>query len=136
MARGESPTFGTTLAPSLPHLCASGLSGSAKRHALDRDAVEEPTLAGIVVERIVPSAAIVPEGQRPRAPLESAGELRPCRMLVEVLQERTRLLVGPVDEADGEGRINVEGLASRAGVTDDHRMDRILGRRFGIRDPV
>src|SRR5215467_10019566 len=62
--------------------------GSAERHALDRNAVQEPALTGIVVERIVPGAAIVPEGQRPRTPLESIGEFRPRRMLVEVLQER------------------------------------------------
>ena len=57
-----------------------------KRRALDRDAVQEAALAVIVVDREVPGRAVVPQREGTRAPVEAAGEFRPHRMLVEILQ--------------------------------------------------
>src|SRR4029453_508085 len=39
-----------------------------------RDPVHEPAAAGVVVDRVVLGAAIVPEGDRARAPAEAARE--------------------------------------------------------------
>jgi hypothetical protein len=48
------------------------LSVSAQRRALDGDPVHQPPMPGIIIERIVPGAAVVPEGDRARVPLNPA----------------------------------------------------------------
>src|SRR5678816_4270182 len=49
--------------------CGSDAAGAI---AGERDPVHEPPAAGIVVDRVVLRAAVVPEGDRARAPAETA----------------------------------------------------------------
>lgn len=54
----------------------AGNAAVAGAVAVDRDAVHEPALAGVVVERVVIGTAVVPEGDVVGAPAPAAGELR------------------------------------------------------------
>src|SRR5579863_8268335 len=108
--------------------------GSVERRALDCDAVQQAALAVIVVDREVPGRAVVPQRERPLAPMKPAGEFGPCRVMVEVIEERARLFLGPAVKAQREARVDVEGAAAGLRVADDDRMNRVLGCQLGVAD--
>src|SRR6266851_4153042 len=112
----------------------AGSPSARQRHALDRDAVKQATLAVIVVDREMPGRTVVPKGERAFAPMEAAGELRPDRVPIEVVEKRPRFLLGPAVEAQGETGVDVERLAAGLRVANDDRMDGILGRELGVAD--
>ena len=87
----------------------------------------------IVVQRVMPGAAVVPERDRALLPLESEGPLWPGCVVVQVAKERFRLRGAPTREAHGESWVYVEDLAPRLGVTDHNAVRGILGR--GVRVP-
>src|SRR5215472_9060230 len=60
---------------------------SAQLLPRDRDAVQQAAFAVIVVDREVPGRAVVPEGEGPFPPLETAGEFGPHRVAVEVVEQ-------------------------------------------------
>lgn len=63
-------------------------------HAIKGDAVHQAALAVIIVERIVPSRPVVPEGDRAFPPCEAGLELGPRRVLVKGIQQRLAFLPG------------------------------------------
>jgi len=65
-----------------------------ERHAIDGDAVHQAALALIVVERIVPGRAVVPERDGALLPAKARLEFRPRCMLAEILEQRLALLCG------------------------------------------
>src|SRR5262245_28727209 len=65
----------------------------------DGDAMHQPALAVIVVGGVVPGGAVVPERDRALAPAKAAGELGPCGVAVEMLEQRPAVLGRPAVEA-------------------------------------
>src|SRR6266478_2636607 len=98
---------------------------------LDRDAMQQATLAMIVVQCEMPGRAVVPQRQRALAPMKAAGEFGPRRVPVEGVEQRTRLLLGPAVKPEREARVDVERAAAGLRVADDHGMNGVLGRQFG-----
>jgi len=84
-----------------------GSTGGFERYAFQGDAVHQPALALIVVDGLVPGAAVVPEGDGAVRPAEAAGVLRLGGVGVEELQERLALFLAPAVDADGEVRVDV-----------------------------
>src|SRR5262245_51360498 len=80
--------------------------------AFQRDAVHQAAIAVIIVDRIVLGAAIVPERDRARLPMEAAGELRPDLMPEQKIEDRRALLLAHVLEAHRVGDVDVERLAA------------------------
>ena len=85
--------------------------GDAQAVALVREVVEQ---------RVVLSRAIVPEGDRIRAPLEAAHELGHLDVAVEHLQHGRALVRLELDDPGGEAAIDVERLLAcyRVGADD------------------
>src|SRR5207253_2427686 len=78
----------------------------------NRDAVQQAAFAVIIVDGEMPGRAVVPERERPFPPLETAGELGPHRVAVEIIEQRARLVLGPAIESHGKPRIDVKRLAA------------------------
>src|SRR6266849_9477740 len=112
--------------------CMVGLSVQGR--ALDRDAMQEATLAVIVVDREMPGRAVIPQRQRALAPMKAAGEFGPRRVLVEIVEQRTRLLLGPAVKPQREAGVDIERAPTGLRVADDDGMNRILGRQLGVAD--
>src|SRR5437763_10395295 len=75
------------LRPALPEQTnKSVFIKSAQLLAGDRDAVQQAALAVIIVAREVTGRAVVPKRQRALPPLETAGEFRPHRVAVEIVE--------------------------------------------------
>src|SRR5690349_9418307 len=89
--------------------------------SVHRDAAHVPALAVIVVEGVMPDAAIVPERQRAGAPAEAAGVGLTSRHLEEIVQQRLTLLLGPSRKAQREGRVDVKPLPPRLRMRAHHR---------------
>src|SRR5258706_3845335 len=93
-------------------------SCSARPGRLDRpvagegDAVHHAAMAVVIVDRVVLRAAVVPERERARAPLDTAVEFRLRLVAKKELQERLALLLGHAVEAHGVGGVHVERLAA------------------------
>ena len=75
--------------------------------ALDGDAVHQTMLALVVVKRIVPGCPIVPECNRAFLPLKSSLKLWSRRVLIEKVQERLTLFLGPALEVSREPGIDI-----------------------------
>src|SRR5580765_2138389 len=101
-----------------------GGSDTAGAIAGERDPVHQPAAARVVVDRVVLGAAIVPEGDRARAPAEAARELGADLVTVEVAQDRQALLARHPGEALGVSHVDVERFLAGLRV-DAH--DRMLG---------
>src|SRR3546814_19285581 len=67
-------------------------------------------------------AAIVPEADGAVLPAETAGKLRPCRMVAEVLDERLAFLFRHIGEAVRADDVDEERLAAGLRMRDDDRM--------------
>src|ERR1700730_1771584 len=96
--------------------------------------MEQAALAVVVVDREVPGRAVVPEGERAFAPVEAAGEFRPDRVPIEILEQWSRFLLAPAIETQGETRVDVERLAAGLRVANDDRMNGVLCRQLGVAD--
>ena len=57
-------------------------------------------------------------------------------MLVEVVEQRPGLLLGPAVEANREGGVHVEHLAAGVGVANDHRVHGVLHCLLGVAETV
>src|SRR5579863_4068000 len=108
--------------------------GSVERRALDRDAVQQAALAVIVVDREVPGRAVVPQRQRALAPMKAAGEFGPRRVAIEVLEQRSRLLLGPALEPQREAGVDIKRATAGLRMADDDGMNGVLGRQLGVAD--
>src|SRR6516164_4199156 len=64
-------------------------------YSIDRDTVHQAALTLVVVKRIVPGRPIVPEGDRALLPFKAGLKLWPRGVLVEKIQERLALFLGP-----------------------------------------
>ena len=58
----------------------------AQRFALHRDPVHQAPLPGVVVERVVPGGAIVPERDATDVPAEPAGVIFPGSDAIEIFE--------------------------------------------------
>src|SRR5260370_36081943 len=105
--------------------CMVGLSVQGR--ALDRDAMQEATLAVIVVDREVPGRAVVPQRQRALAPMKAAGEFGPRRVLVEIVEQRTRRLLGPAVKPQREAAAGIDRAAAGLRGASADRTIAILG---------
>ena len=83
----------------------------------------------------MPRRPVVPERHRALAPAEAASVLRSHRVDVEIVEERSRLLLGAAFEPHREFRVDVQRFAARVRVADDHGMQHVLDRRFRVADP-
>ena len=98
-----------------------------RRIALDRDAVHNPAVIGVIVERHVQEAPVVPDAERPRRPADTAGELRSRRMFEEVPDQRLALVLCHADEMRrGRHAVDIEGRLFRLRMDTDERMRRRL----------
>ena len=115
--------FGDTV--KFEHLWKSGRrrarEAMAGRVAAHRDAVHDPRLRRIVVDREVLRAAIVPERQRAGLPAEPAGELRPRRVLLQEVDQRLAFLVGHAVEMLHVAA-DIQRLAAGLRMRADQRM--------------
>src|SRR5436190_1466837 len=75
--------------------CCSALMCRLQRDTLDRDAMHQAAFALVIVQRIVPGRSVVPECDRAFLPFEAGLEFRPRSVLVEEIQERLALALGP-----------------------------------------
>src|SRR5262249_29942647 len=77
----------------------------------ERHTMHDPAIAVIIVDRIVQSAAIVPQRDRAEAPLEAARELGPRLVAEQIVEQGRAFLDRHVLEALGMAEIDVERLA-------------------------
>ena len=83
----------------------------------------------VVPHGAVLGTAVVPEGDRVRAPTEAALEERVLRVVVEIAQDAVALVGGDTHDAPREAAIDVERLLARDRVGPD---DRMLGARIAL----
>src|SRR5262245_58281726 len=93
---------------------------SLRQVARQRYPMHDPPEPVVIVDGVVLSAAIVPEGEGARLPAETAGELGTDLMREQVIEKRLALLHGPALEMGGVGGVDVERLPARLGVRADH----------------
>jgi len=85
----------------------------------------------IVVHGVVLRAAVIPERQRARAPLEAAGELGPDLVAEKKREQRRAFLFGHAAEAHRVPDVDVQRLAARFRVRTYDRVFRdVLGNDF------
>ena len=80
-------------------------------------------VAGIVVDRIVPAGAVVPDRNCARLPLETALIVIGQRGIEQFFEQRQTFLAGLANEVDREAAVHIEHFAARARMADHHRMD-------------
>src|SRR5215471_9768394 len=121
-----------TFPPAFRKSATSPLSGaseidplSGQWTAFKGNSVHQAVVALVVVERMVPSAAIVPNSHRAWAPLKATDEPILRRMLIKISEQSQAFFARPADNAGCEGRIDVQHGLAAAGVGDDDRMDRL-----------
>ena len=78
---------------------------------VDGDAVHDPALTMVIVDRVVLDATVVPKGNCVGAPAEAAGEFGPYQVAVEIVEERRALFFAHAAEADREGAVDEQPLA-------------------------
>src|SRR5687767_1276580 len=88
----------------------------------EREPVQEPTMTGVVVDGVVLRAAVVPEGDRARAPPKPAGELRSRLVAEEIVEQWRAFLLGHAVEAHGVGDVHVERPPARLRMAADDGM--------------
>src|SRR5262244_4035753 len=84
--------------------------------------MHDPSEARVVVYRIVLGAAVVPEGEGARLPLEATGELEPNLVVEQMVEQRATLLLGPALEVRGVAHVDVERAATRFRMRAHHGM--------------
>ena len=91
---------------------------------VDGDAVHDPALTMVIVDRVVLDATVVPKGNCVGAPAEAAGEFGPYQVAVEIVEERRALFCAHAAEADREGAVDEQPLAPGFGMrADDGVLD-------------
>src|SRR5215471_15196777 len=91
--------------------------------------MHQAMVALVIVERLMPGAAIIPNGHRARAPLKATHEAILRDVLIEMVEQGRALFASPTDNAGRKGGIDVERRLAAAGMGNDNRMD-CLGRIF------
>src|SRR5438128_1801743 len=94
--------------------------------------MHQAALALIVIERIMPGRAIVPERNRALLPAEARLEFGARGVLAEVIEQRLALLRGPAFEVRRERRVDVERWTSTLGMADHDGMHGILRGKLRI----
>ena len=84
--------------------------------------MHDAPVAVIIVQWIMQRRAVVPQCQRPGAPLEAAGELWLDLMLVQIIQQRGAFVHCPILEAQGMPDVDIKRAASRFGMRAHHWM--------------
>src|SRR5216683_5402691 len=87
-------------------------------------------MPGIVVDREMLGAAIVPYGERARRPADPAGKLGTNGVDGEKVDKRRALGLGHVRKTNSMAAIEIERLAAGRGMGADDRVRRLVG--FGI----
>src|SRR5215468_9532332 len=85
--------------------------------AFKGNSVHQAVVALVVVERMVPSAAIVPNRHRAWAPLKATDEPILRRMLIKIVEQSHAFFASPADNAGCEGRIDIQHGLAAAGVS-------------------
>jgi hypothetical protein len=57
--------------------------------------LHQATLAMVIVERTVMCGSVIPDCNRPLAPIETTGEFVPARVCIQVIKKRLRLIFAP-----------------------------------------
>ena len=97
-----------------------------------------PAFAMVIVHRVVPGAAVIPEGRHARRPAHPTHPRRRRHVGVKLAQQGLRFLRRPPFEVQGERRIHVKGGATAQGMAYHDRVDHIrqaLGGR-SIAKPI
>src|ERR1700722_7035683 len=84
--------------------------------ATDGHPVTIASLREIIPQRMMLRAAIVPEGNRARLPLEAAHELRRLDVPVQHLKQRSALLLLQLRNVSGEAAVDVKRFPSGHGM--------------------
>ena len=79
-------------------------------------------MSGIVIQCIVPGAAIVPHSDRPPRPVHTAGEALVARMREQELQQGLTLASGHVLKPQRERWIDVKPFAARLRMRANYRV--------------
>ena len=87
-----------------------------------RNAVHQPAITIVVVDRTVPHSTVIPECNGALLPMEAAGEFGTRRMAVKKVQERLAFIGSPAPEPDGVVRIDIEDLLAAFGVAKHNGM--------------
>src|ERR1700730_290339 len=82
-----------------------------------------PTMAVIVIDRVMLGTTIVPESDGANAPTEAAGKFRTNLMAEEVVEYRRAFCGSHTVEGYSVGNVDVERPASGFGVNAHNRMD-------------
>merc|ERR1712217_249510 len=91
-----------------------------------------PSLSMVVIERHVPSAAIVPHCYRSIPPVKAMKMLRLCGVTIQSLQKRLRFFHRHTFEMQRESRIDIQNFLTALWMPKHNRMNRILCRRIWI----
>src|SRR6516165_8403265 len=87
---------------------------------VDGDAVHDPALTMVIVDRVVLDATVVPKGNCVGAPAEAAGEFGPYQVGVEIVEERRALFFAHAAKADRESAVDEQPLAPGFGMRADN----------------
>src|SRR5690348_2675620 len=90
--------------------------------AFDGDAIARARVGPVVPHGAVLDTAVVPKGDRVRAPMETALEERVLRVVVEIAQDAVALVGGNTHDAPREAPIDVERLLARDRMGAHDRM--------------
>src|SRR5215470_570712 len=101
------------------------IRGSERPVALDRHAATGSDVGVIVPQCHVLNAAIVPKCDRVGSPAEPHLELRPGRVLEEIIQDGTALLFGKPVDMGRKSLIDEQRLALGHGMSAYDRMRRL-----------
>lgn len=123
----RSPSGTTPQAAATTSTCAPS-DRSNRPIARQGDPVHRAQLAVIVVDWVVQRAAIIPDRQRPRAPLKAAGELRPNLMIEQKPQQRRALLHRHVNKPQRMRHVDIKRLSPGLRMRPHHRMRRLVQR--------
>ena len=107
--------------------------GSEGRVPGQRQPMHLPPVAPDVVDRVVLHAAVVPEREGARCPVEPAGEFRPGEMVQQEVEQRAAFFFAHVLEPARERGVDVERLAAGLGMGAGHGMHGLFFMRVVIR---
>ena len=108
---------------------------STESDALYRDPMHKAAEPVIIVDRFVPSGAVVPHGEITSPPPHTALKLGLLAMLVEKGEDGNGLLVREAFDVRRKYRVHKQSPTPTEWMFDHNRMACILGRCFGITQP-
>ena len=93
--------------------------------------MQESTMAGEIVNRVVQSKAVIPENQVSLLPAMSEGKLGSSHVPIEKIEQRPRFRFGHTVEAFDEHPVDVETASSGRRMGAHHRVDSGFGGVIG-----